>query len=496
LFCPLFFLQFQNVIEDIQEDLGAALLPALTEAAKKVQTFLTAAKESGKLEALFRSFANAVQFAIENVDKLVIVGSGLLAVFAVEKLMAVATAIRGIGIAVAAATAANPLLLALGVTVTAAGVAFLAARDASKQFNDEAKNIKDAEVQLAKYGTAVEKVSALHKKMQANNPFGDDSLAPKGAKRLPGALAAPSKVAAPLSDEQIKAQQERAKQVLTARRALEDSEVALIQNKTEQQLQALDLRYSREREALAGNKVAQALLDKSYANEEKAILRDHSKELSDIRLQAAIMGHRAEEAEAMRNLARQKEIDDLRKQAAFQTTTNLLQAGQLMFAQTRKNAILLKTLAIAEIGVNTARSVMAALLPPPSGLGPVAGMPLAFSIGALGAAQAFKASQQKFALGGIVPGTSTSGDRIPALVNSREMVLTQRQQANLFAMANGRSQVGGGTVTVGDVHINMPAGATPSDARSLGEAAVEGIYSGFQRHQRNGKQAEYFGVPA
>lgn len=41
-------------------------------------------------------------------------------------------------------------------------------------------------------------------------------------------------------------------------------------------------------------------------------------------------------------------------------------------------------------------------------------------------------SAPKFAEGGIVPGTSYTGDKVIARVNSREMILTQRQQANLF----------------------------------------------------------------
>ena len=44
-----------------------------------------------------------------------------------------------------------------------------------------------------------------------------------------------------------------------------------------------------------------------------------------------------------------------------------------------------------------------------------------------------------FAEGGIVPGTSYSGDNVPARVNSGEMVLTKGQQAQLFDMANGSS---------------------------------------------------------
>ena len=48
-----------------------------------------------------------------------------------------------------------------------------------------------------------------------------------------------------------------------------------------------------------------------------------------------------------------------------------------------------------------------------------------------------------FAEGGIVGGNSFTGDKVDAKVNSREMILTTAQQAQLFEMANGK---GGGAV--------------------------------------------------
>lgn len=52
----------------------------------------------------------------------------------------------------------------------------------------------------------------------------------------------------------------------------------------------------------------------------------------------------------------------------------------------------------------------------------------------------------KFATGGIVSGTSFTGDKVPALVNSGEMILNQEQQAKLFAMVAGGGMVGGGGI--------------------------------------------------
>lgn len=48
-----------------------------------------------------------------------------------------------------------------------------------------------------------------------------------------------------------------------------------------------------------------------------------------------------------------------------------------------------------------------------------------------------------FEQGGIVGGTSYTGDRLTARVNSREMILTQSQQARLFEIANTPAAVGG-----------------------------------------------------
>ena len=84
--------------------------------------------------------------------------------------------------------------------------------------------------------------------------------------------------------------------------------------------------------------------------------------------------------------------------------------------------------------------------------GPYAGPILATLIGASGAVQiativANKPKPPSFATGGIVPGTSYTGDRVQANVNSGEMILNAQQQKNLWDMANSR---GGGAV------VNMP----------------------------------------
>jgi hypothetical protein len=65
---------------------------------------------------------------------------------------------------------------------------------------------------------------------------------------------------------------------------------------------------------------------------------------------------------------------------------------------------------------------------------PVVGWLLAGA--AVAAVVAAMASIPKFATGGIVPGTSFTGDKVPALLNSGEMILNGSQQSNLFQMLN------------------------------------------------------------
>ena len=57
----------------------------------------------------------------------------------------------------------------------------------------------------------------------------------------------------------------------------------------------------------------------------------------------------------------------------------------------------------------------------------------------IAAVSAMFAAIPKFETGGIVGGSSFSGDNIMARVNSGEMILNGSQQANLFRMANGGS---------------------------------------------------------
>lgn len=98
-----------------------------------------------------------------------------------------------------------------------------------------------------------------------------------------------------------------------------------------------------------------------------------------------------------------------------------------------------KTIAIGTALMNGAVAFTKALELPPPFNWIEAGL-----IGASTAAQVGIISSQGFANGGVVGGYSFSGDKIPARVNSGEMILNRGQQGNLFSLLNSGAGAGGG----------------------------------------------------
>ena len=108
----------------------------------------------------------------------------------------------------------------------------------------------------------------------------------------------------------------------------------------------------------------------------------------------------------------------------------------LNYASKVINAIGSMLPALQALGIGNATSQSAAA-------GPFGWVQIPVAVAAV--ASAFM-SAPKFANGGIVPGTSYSGDKVMSYLNSGEMVLNAGQQARLFAMLNGASSAGGGAV--------------------------------------------------
>ena len=100
-----------------------------------------------------------------------------------------------------------------------------------------------------------------------------------------------------------------------------------------------------------------------------------------------------------------------------------------------------KSTAATEIAANTAKAASGAAASVSSI--PIAGVGMA--VAAVGTILALMNRLPKFENGGIVQGTSTSGDKILARVNAGEMILNKGQQSTLFSLLNSKSSSGGGS---------------------------------------------------
>jgi hypothetical protein len=144
--------------------------------------------------------------------------------------------------------------------------------------------------------------------------------------------------------------------------------------------------------------------------------------------------------------------------------------------------------------VNTAVAVNKAL----SSSAPPLNFVLAGLVATAGAAQTALITANKpvappsFATGGIVGGTSYTGDRVQANVNSGEMILTYAQQKRLFDIANGGRT--GGNVQVfnsASNDVNVRPEITPEGVRILirkvvNEDMASGRYNKSYKKMRGG----------
>ena len=103
---------------------------------------------------------------------------------------------------------------------------------------------------------------------------------------------------------------------------------------------------------------------------------------------------------------------------------------------------------MAQMAVSGAQAVLSALSTQPIWAGiAMAGLVGTMTAAQIGVAMANKPKAPSFEHGGIVPGSSWTGDKVQANVNSGEMILTRSQQADLWKRLQG-GQSGWGEVAV------------------------------------------------
>lgn len=130
-------------------------------------------------------------------------------------------------------------------------------------------------------------------------------------------------------------------------------------------------------------------------------------------------------------------------QAKIQATADVFGAiGSIAALGGKKNFELVKAFNLAEAitaGVLAIQKA-AASAPPPFNVPAIVS---ATALSAANVARIVATKAPSFEDGGIVPGTSFTGDRVSANVNSGEMILNRSQQATLFKIANGGQSTSG-----------------------------------------------------
>jgi hypothetical protein len=131
---------------------------------------------------------------------------------------------------------------------------------------------------------------------------------------------------------------------------------------------------------------------------------------------------------------------------------------QELIKQSIQAAAIKKATAVTDIATNQAVATSNAIVAgsaTAASSGPAAAFVLPALIGAAIGFIAASFAGLKFAHGGIVPGGSYTGDKVPAFLNSGEIVMNGRQQANtLMAIAEGNANHGKSTSKNDDITIN------------------------------------------
>lgn len=245
----------------------------------------------------------------------------------------------------------------------------------------------------------------------------------------------------------------------------------------------------------------QRLLEQTAVNQQNIDAQNQTfeqekqaREEANEKKKAAIEEQKAAFLAEQENKRTQAQDKAAREKEAIQKRTALIEwmMGKSSFEANKKaqEASVITGMAAA---IMNAIVAMAAMTAETLGFGFPAAMAIAGTITALSVATgaqslaAIKSTQYApppvFAEGGIVPGNSFSGDKVPAMVNSGEMILNQSQQAKLFEQANGKGGgVGTTNIYLDGVKVQNMTNASPDMiADQVGRIIRQSTYQAVTR---------------
>jgi hypothetical protein len=164
----------------------------------------------------------------------------------------------------------------------------------------------------------------------------------------------------------------------------------------------------------------------------------NSNELLKTAEETALANRKAAQEKELRDLnIRQKGKADIQKKEMADQQAFFSAATSLASSSNKELAMIGKAAALTQLAIQTPEAVASSFRFGSATGGPVLGFALGAIAATAMAAQAARIAGVKFADGGIVGGSSFSGDKVAANVNSGEMILNRSQQKTLFDIANG-----------------------------------------------------------
>lgn len=268
---------------------------------------------------------------------------------------------------------------------------------------------------------------------------------------------------------------ERAKQEELKR--LRSAEDAYMQELQQKEFARVEARKAAENDAAISREALRLFeqeREEIFTNDRLLKLQDYFSREEEARIQAAINAAKNEEekqkliaqAESQgyqnrlkiraKQKADEEKLEKIKNQAILDSTAGFFGAIAAVARQgTGRSFEIFKAAAIAQAVVSTIAAINKTMAEP--ALPWPANIIQASAIGIQGYANVQRISSQKpaFENGGIVGGSSFTGDRIDARVNSGEMILNRQQQSQLFKMANGQGMSGGAQEIVVNTKVQL-----------------------------------------
>lgn len=270
---------------------------------------------------------------------------------------------------------------------------------------------------------------------------------------------------AELADKELT---EQMKQAITAKYNKQMDDLAMQHEKdvSEKQQEAIRLRIENEIMQMQQSGASELEILQEQASQKLELLNNIQQQEGESEqefLNRKLQAHQ-EYTDAKKELAdKEVEIEQTKLEAIESVTGGLASAFEALGENNKAFAILSKTLALAEIAINTGKALAAGIAQSQSVPFPANIAAIATTVGTILAniATAINTVKSaKFATGGLVtgPGTGTS-DSVPAQLSNGESVMTARATSMFAPILSSFNQMGGG----------VPINVAQSSNQSIGE---------------------------